>query len=545
MKVERQVRLMNLSRKTLLYSSIISVIIVSLIVGYFILMLPSLYVAYMQDRNYASAVELQKGFMKTGSYKELEVQNPTGTMTLEIPLSGNSIYLVNKFIRITVEIQSPKLQSLLEKLRYYANHTDQIMEIKEEDFDLTEIKEELLANRELLNNNLLKFEYELYKNENAFQETFSKIHIESENLMVYEANVTDGHNYYTTYIAMGRTEDAIDISFLPVVTPRIDEIRPVVFQSLPMIVAVALLLVLVSSQVFSRLIIQPIIRLANHAEFMKEAKNLKLEPIAITGHDEISSLGESLNGLYQKIQESYQELEIKNSYLAEENKRQEVFLRASSHQLKTPITAALLLVQGMINEVGKYKDVKAYLPQVKQQIQSMQKIVEDILYLNHCSKNLQMERLSLEQLMEECRDTYHVQIEEKALKISTKGEITQLETDRELMKKILDNLLSNAIYFTPEGGKIEIIYEKHRLSIINYGITIEEEMLPHIFEPFVTGVTEIKQTSASHDSKKNAHGLGLYVVAYYAKILHCQVKIKNIDHGVMAELIVPIEEEET
>jgi signal transduction histidine kinase len=303
-----------------------------------------------------------------------------------------------------------------------------------------------------------------------------------------------------------------------------------------MIIAIALLLVLLSSQVFSRMIIIPIIKLARHAEYMKEAKNLKLEPAAITGHDEISSLGESLNGLYQKIQESYQELEVKNQYLAEENKRQEVFLRASSHQLKTPITAALLLVQGMISEVGKYKDVKEYLPQVKQQLQSMQKIVEDILYLNHCSQNLQKEPIVLAELVDECINSYRIQIEEKSLLLMTEGQEPKLETDRELFKNILDNLLSNAIHFTPEGGKISISYDAHRLCIINYGTTIAEELLPHIFEPFVTSANVIEQNS-SGSRGNNGHGLGLYVVAYYAKFLHCQVKIHNIPQGVMAELI--------
>jgi Signal transduction histidine kinase len=261
---------------------------------------------------------------------------------------------------------------------------------------------------------------------------------------------------------------------------------------------------------------------------MKEGETLKLEPIVITGHDEISSLGESLNGLYRKIQENYLELEVKNQYLAEENKRQEIFLRASSHQLKTPITAALLLVQGMINEVGKYKETKVYLPQVKQQLQSMQRIVEDILYLNHCSQNLYLEPVPLSGLMEECIHSYRVQLEERELMVTEKGERdVSLETDRELMKKILDNLFSNAVYFTPKGGSIRIEYEEQRLCIINYGITIEEELLPHIFEPFVTSV-----------SKNNkGHGLGLYVVAYYARLLHCQVKIGNVESGVMAEII--------
>jgi len=517
---------MNLSRKTLLYSSIISVIIVSLIVGYFILMLPSLYVDYMQERNYDSIVELQKGYMKVGSYDNLEVKNPTGTITVEIPLTGNSIYVVNKFFKMTVEVQDQKMQDILEKLRYYARNKDEIKDINIDDFNLSELKDELLLDKGLLNNYPLKFEFELYKNENTFAEISSKVHMESDSLMVYESNVTDGNNYYTSYIAMGLTDTAIDVSMMPIMTPRMEELTPVIFQSLPMIVAVALLLVLVSSQVFAKLIIYPIIKLANHAEFMKEAKNLKLEPIAISGHDEISSLGESLNGLYQKIQESYEELEVKNSYLAEENKRQEVFLRASSHQLKTPITAALLLVQGMISEVGKYKETKVYLPQVKQQLQSMQKIVEDILYLNLCSQNLEMELLSLPELMEEGMKAYLVQIEEKALHITTEGQMSLLETDRELMKKILDNLLSNAIYFTPDGGRIKISYEDNRISIVNYGVTIEEELLPHIFEPFVTSV-----------NKNKGHGLGLYVVSYYAKFLHCQVKLHNIEQGVMAEVI--------
>jgi signal transduction histidine kinase len=167
----------------------------------------------------------------------------------------------------------------------------------------------------------------------------------------------------------------------------------------------------------------------------------------------------------------------------------------------------------------------------------MQKIVEDILYLNHCSQNLEIELISLPELMKECMNSYQVQMEEKALNITIEGQVQQFETDRELMKKILDNLLSNAIYFTPEGGRINISYEEHRLCIINYGVTIDDALLPHVFDPFVTSVNEMKQNVASHVNKNKAHGLGLYVVSYYAKFLHCQVKLHNIDNGVMAELI--------
>lgn len=526
---------MNLSKKTLVYSSIISAIIVALIVGYFVLMLPSLYVAYIKDSHYNSIIELQKGYMKTGSYENLEIKNPTGTFTVELPLSGDRIYFMNQFIRVTVEVQEQKLLDMLDKIRYYAKNPKEIENIDSKDFPLEEILDDLIFNKELLEDYPLKFTLEQQNSENIFKEQSSRFHVVEEDLFVVEANSSDGNNYYTSYIAMGLKENAIVVTFFPVMTPSINEIRPVVFQSLPMIVALALLLVLVLSQVFSRLIINPIIKLSNHAEFMREAKNLKLEPVSISGQDEISSLGESLNGLYQRIQESYQELEVKNKYLAEENKRQEIFLRSSSHQLKTPITAALLLVQGMINEVGKYKDVKAYLPQVKEQLQSMQRIVEDILYLNHCSQNLQKEYLMVSELLEECLEANSVQIEEKLLNIETEGYMKELETDRELLRKILDNLLSNAIKFTPIKGRIHIRYDVNRLRIINYGASIEEELLPHIFEPFVTGADAMIHSS-SYSNTNRSHGLGLYVVAYYAKLLNLKVKLYNIEHGVVVEL---------
>lgn len=155
---------MNLSRKTFLYSAVISVIMISLIVGYFILMLPSLYVSYMQNRNYASALSLQKGYMELGSYEQLEVKNPSGTITVEIPKTGNRIFIVNKIFRITIEVKDEKLQDLLEKVRYYATHTSEMEDINEEDLDLSGIMDELALNEALLEQYPLKFEFELFQN---------------------------------------------------------------------------------------------------------------------------------------------------------------------------------------------------------------------------------------------------------------------------------------------------------------------------------------------------------------------------------------------
>ena len=62
---------------------------------------------------------------------------------------------------------------------------------------------------------------------------------------------------------------------------------------------------------------------------------------------------------------------------------------------------------------------------------------------------------------------------------------------------------------------------KDKLEIINYGSSIDEEILPNIFEPFV-----------KEQKSKNGSGLGLYIVSYYCKILNLDIKIENMNYGV-------------
>nr|WP_279289750.1 ATP-binding protein [Anaerocolumna cellulosilytica] len=94
------------------------------------------------------------------------------------------------------------------------------------------------------------------------------------------------------------------------------------------------------------------------------------------------------------------------------------------------------------------------------------------------------------------------------------------------MKMIIDNLLNNAVFHTPDNGHIHIIQSVKKLQIINYGTSIPEKLLPHIFEPFVTS-----------NNRQKGHGLGLYIVRYYAQCLKCEVSVHNINHGVEAVVV--------
>ncbi|BCJ92915.1 hypothetical protein acsn021_04840 [Anaerocolumna cellulosilytica] len=357
-------------------------------------------------------------------------------------------------------------------------------------------------------------------------ESFSKNHMISDTFYISEARIVQGESRYTTYFALTITDNSIVATIMSVTTPDMKDIMPVVLQSLPMIAAVVALFVLLLSQIFSKWIITPIIRLSRHTESAKLSVNMNIVPINLGGNDEITSLSRNLNELYEKLRKNYKDLEDNNVTLSLENERQEVFLRAFSHQLKPPISAALLLVQSMYEEVGKYKDTKFYLPKVKDQLISMQKIVEDIIYLSHRSENTRMEEQNLDDIVTTSLKELDIPITEKSLYLDIEGITGTITTDAEMMKMIIDNLLNNAVFHTPDNGHIHIIQSVKKLQIINYGTSIPEKLLPHIFEPFVTS-----------NNRQKGHGLGLYIVRYYAQCLKCEVSVHNINHGVEAVVV--------
>ena len=531
---------MKLGRKNLLYSILLAGIMMLFLIGYFIYMLPSLYVNYLMEQNLRSIREQHNSYMENGTYEGVSVRSPSACFSVEIPKQGESIFITGKSFSAEITAKDETLKQLFESgkelIRSYES-TEKDVEGKNK--ELKNIEQEMGAWMEDMMS-LLKEKADLpvaidilylqdagseYKNENM------KVHVFSDTMLVIEASAEDSVNQYTNYVAVESTEDSFVISMLPVMTPDMNEIRPVVFSSLPMLGAVIILLVLLFSQVYSKGIVSPIVQLVHHTEHMKDADDFDVAPLSASRHwkrreDEVGELSRTMDELYEQIKESYQILEEKNEALEEENKRQEVFLRASSHQLKTPISAALLLVDGMINEIGKYKERDVYLPKVKEQLLSMRKMVEYILYLNHCSEHIRMEQIEVRKLLEKKLCSYQVAIVDKRLLVEINGlSAMQIHTDEMMISQIIDNILSNAVKYTPVGEKIEILVKDKEIQIRNNGVKIKEDILPHVFDPFVSG-----------DQGTGNHGLGLYIASYYAKKIGVEIFVCNGENSVVTKI---------
>lgn len=569
---------MRLGRKNLGYSLALAGTMLLFLVGYFIYMLPSLYVDHVREQNLRSIREQHEAFMKKGSYEDVKVKNATACFSVKIPREGDSILVTGKAFSARVTFREERLRELLDRFREMISAGAEAgkMDLGEEMEPLSEIFQEAFWSDALPVN--VEWLYLQDIEEEFFNET-AKVHAYSDDMWVMETGIEDSNNRYANYIAVERTEEALVFSVLPVIAPDVDEIRPVVLQSLPMLCAVILLVVLLFSGIYSRGIVSPIEELVRHTQQMKDTEEFSVRRMSeIWPHrkDEVRELADTLDDLYQQIRESYQKLEEKNRELGEENRRQEIFLRASSHQLKTPIAAALLLTDGMMNEVGRYKDTKAYLPKVKEQLLSMRKMVEDILYLNHCAGDMKLERTDVGKLLQEKLRPYQVVLADRHLALDCRGTGEfPADTDERMAGQILDNVLSNAVKYTPRGGRIQIDMsscgERIRIRIENFGVRIPEELLPHIFEPFVSGSQEeenadmhsadvsgtdpgnadvsginVRRTDPGstdvcstgiRSAETRSHGLGLYIASYFARKMGVSLTVRNGEESVITDIV--------
>ena len=126
---------MNLSKKTFTYSSIMAACIVVIVLGYFILMLPSLYVNYMERLNYDSIKEVQKVYLRDRCYKNVKSRNPTSTCTVYIPKNKDEIKVENALGTIDAIIYDQDIKNILNEGRKIFSKSFDGEKLKDSEFD--------------------------------------------------------------------------------------------------------------------------------------------------------------------------------------------------------------------------------------------------------------------------------------------------------------------------------------------------------------------------------------------------------------------------
>lgn len=219
------------------------------------------------------------------------------------------------------------------------------------------------------------------------------------------------------------------------------------------------------------------------------------------------------------------------------------FLADISHELRTPLTTIRGNVD-LIRRMGEADEVS--LEAVTVEVDRMTRMVQELLLLAQAESGhlpLDKERVNLSVLMEEVLQQAQMLAEGRAEVRSEAEEDAFVLGDRDRIKQVLLNLISNALEHTPEGGTVmlglESVNEWARMTVTDNGKGIPEEELAHVFERFYRVDRSRKR------SERGGAGLGLSIAYWIARSHSGRIEVESeVDRGTTFTVWLPLITEE-
>lgn len=192
----------------------------------------------------------------------------------------------------------------------------------------------------------------------------------------------------------------------------------------------------------------------------------------IKGGDEIAELGRDIDWMYRNLRQTVKDLENEIKKTAESERSKEEFLRITSHELKTPIAGMMGMIDGMIFEIGDFKNRDRYLKECRRILEEQNQLVQSILDVSKIgvSDILQednWEWFSLSEMLQEKMEFYQFLVNLNHYQLSYSFAPIRIKAHKNYFEKAIKNVIDNAFRYTHSNGKISIELKKQKLVIKN------------------------------------------------------------------------------
>ncbi|MDP9238717.1 MAG: response regulator [Chloroflexota bacterium] len=237
--------------------------------------------------------------------------------------------------------------------------------------------------------------------------------------------------------------------------------------------------------------------------------------VQVPNRDELGAVAANLNGMTADLGRLYQELELASRHKSE-------FLANMSHELRTPLNAIIgfseLLQERMVGELNERQD--EYLQDIVESGKHLLLLINDILDLSKVEAgraDLELDALSVAELLEHSLAMSRERAGRHgiALGLEVDANIGVIEADERKLKGVVFNLLSNALKFTPEGGRIDtsarLVDGELEVAVRDTGTGIALSDQARIFEEF-------QQASQPGEQKHEGTGLGLALARAHVEL---------------------------
>ncbi len=191
------------------------------------------------------------------------------------------------------------------------------------------------------------------------------------------------------------------------------------------------------------------------------------------------------NGVIAVIQDITEHVKLDNM--------QKELVADVSHELKTPITSIMGYADTLLEGEYDKETENKFLNVIATEARRMAKLVTDLLTLSRYDsnkKNTQKESFDLGDLVKKCQDKLAIEIKKKNHTVNcfVTADVPPVYADKYDIERVVLNILTNSIKYTPDGGEIKIyvgfVYNDAYIKIFDNGIGIPEEDLSRIFERF-------------------------------------------------------------
>lgn len=215
------------------------------------------------------------------------------------------------------------------------------------------------------------------------------------------------------------------------------------------------------------------------------------------------------------------EIKDYNQQLELMDKEKNEFLGIAAHDLKNPIYNISMLSQLMLNEDLSESEHKDFLTDIKNSTERMTKLIGDLLDINAIEQGklkMNIEHEDFAMFFNSCVRQYEERAELKDINLIINNELEsfQASSDKQIFHQILDNLVSNAIKFSPNGKTVTASFfadeDKMMLIVEDEGPGLSEDDKSKLF-------TKFARMSAQPTGNESSTGLGLSIVKKYVDAL--------------------------
>ena len=286
-------------------------------------------------------------------------------------------------------------------------------------------------------------------------------------------------------------------------------VRHVLFLALPLIVLIAG----AGGFFLATKNLAPVRWMAEQARSITD-KNLHQRLDIGTANEELMMLADSFNELLSRLDRSFETMRR--------------FVADASHELRTPIAVIRGEADVALDHDRGPAEYKESLAVIQDEARRLTRLIDDLLNLARADAghvNLHVEEFYVNDLLAECCRSIQAKAGAKKIDLECRcPEDVAYRGDPELIRRLVLNLLENAIRYTPEGGRVQLSLEDSahelRIQVADTGIGIPPETATHVFERFYRG-------DQARSRQNGGFGLGLSIVKWIAESHNGSVELSS------------------